>query len=290
MTDEITKLISKGKTFFATDWAIKNKTAVYLIVLFVTIWGSSLFVTLPKEQFPDIVIPTVFVQTIYVGNSPKDIENLVTRPIEKKLKGISGVKINKITSNSLQDFSAVVVEFNTDVNTDVAVQKVKDAVDKARGELPADLTVEPTVQEIALSELPIMYVNVSGDYDAAKLKEFADRLQDKVEELSQITRVDVVGAPEREIQINVDNYKMQVAKVTFGDIEAAVARENADISGGLLEMGEQKRTLRVKGQFTNAYDLNQVIVKNFNGAPIYLRDIAEIRDTVKEKESFARMN
>jgi len=290
ITDEISKLISKSKTFFATDWAIKNKTAVYLIVLFVTVWGSSLFITLPKEQFPDIVIPTVYVQTIYVGNSPKDIENLVTRPIEKKLKGISGVKINKITSNSLQDFSAIVVEFNTDVNTDVAVQKVKDAVDKARGELPADLTQEPTVQEIALSELPIMYVNVSGDYDAVKLKEFADRIQDKVEELSQITRVDIVGAPEREIQINVDNYKMQVAKVTFNDIEAAVARENADISGGLLEMGEQKRTLRVKGQFTTTYDLNQVIVKNINGAPIYLRDIAEIRDTVKEKESFARMN
>lgn len=290
ITDEISKLISKGKTFFATDWAIKNKTAVYLIVLFVTVWGSSLFVTLPKEQFPDIVIPTVYVQTIYVGNSPKDIENLVTRPIEKKLKGISGVKINKITSNSLQDFSAIVVEFNTDVNTDVAVQKVKDAVDKARGELPQDLTQEPTVQEISFSEFPIMYVNVSGDYDAVKLKEFADRIQDKVEELSQITRVDIVGAPEREIQINVDNYKMQVAKVTFNDIEAAVARENADISGGLLEMGEQKRTLRVKGQFGTAFDLNQVIVKNINGAPIYLRDIASIIDTVKEKESFARMN
>lgn len=289
-TDEISKLISKGKTFFATDWAIKNKTAVYLIVLFVTVWGSSLFVTLPKEQFPDIVIPTVYIQTIYVGNSPKDIENLVTRPIEKKLKGISGVKINKITSNSLQDFSAIVVEFNTDVNTDVAVQKVKDAVDKARGDLPQDLTQEPTVQEISFSEFPIMYVNVSGDYDAVKLKEFADRIQDKVEELSQITRVDIVGAPEREIQINVDNYKMQVAKVTFTDIEGAVARENADISGGLLEMGEQKRTLRVKGQFNTAYDLNQVIVKNINGAPIYLRDIADIRDTVKEKESFARMN
>lgn len=289
-TDEISKLISKGKTFFATDWAIKNKTAVYLITLFVTIWGASLFVTLPKEQFPDIVIPTVYIQTIYVGNSPKDIENLVTRPIEKKLKGISGVKINKITSNSLQDFSAIIVEFNTDVNTDVAVQKVKDAVDKARGELPADLTQEPTVQEISFSEFPIMYVNVSGDYDAVKLKEFADRIQDKVEELSQITRVDIVGAPEREIQINVDNYKMQVAKVSFNDIEAAVARENADISGGLLEMGEQKRTLRVKGQFGTAYDLNQVIIKNINGAPIYLRDIADIRDTVKEKESFARMN
>ncbi len=135
-----------------------------------------------------------------------------------------------------------------------------------------------------------MYVNVSGDYDGVKLKEFADRLKDKIEELSQITRVDVIGAPEREIQINVDNYKMQVAKVTFNDIESAVARENADISGGLLEIGDQRRTLRVRGQFNSASDMSQVIVKNFSGAPIYLRDIAEIRDTVKERESYARMN
>jgi multidrug efflux pump subunit AcrB len=135
-----------------------------------------------------------------------------------------------------------------------------------------------------------MYVNVSGDYDGVKLKEFADRLKDRIEELSQITRVDVIGAPEREIQINVDNYKMQVAKVTFNDIESAVARENADISGGLLEIGDQRRTLRVSGQFNSASDMSQVIVKNFSGAPIYLRDIAEIRDTVKERESYARMN
>lgn len=290
MTDEIQSLISGGKTFFATNWAIKSKTAVYLIVLFVTVWGVSLFVSLPKEQFPDIVIPTIYVQTIYVGNSPKDIENLVTRPIEKKLKGITGVKINKMTSTSLQDFSAIIVEFSTDVKTDVALQKVKDAVDKAKGDLPTDLTQVPTVQEISFSEFPIMSVNVSGDYDGVKLKEFADRLQDKIEELPQITRVDIIGAPEREIQINVDNYKMQVAKVTFNDIENAVARENADISGGLLEIGDQKRTLRVNGQFNSAADLNQVIVKNFSGSPIYLRDIAEIKDTVKERESFARMN
>jgi len=290
MTDEISNLISKGKTFFATNWAIRSRTAVYLIVLFVTVWGVSLFITLPKEQFPDIVIPTIYVQTIYVGNSPTDIENLVTRPIEKELKGISGVKINNLTSTSVQDFSAIIVEFDTDVGTDVALQKVKDAVDKARGELPTDLTQEPVVQEISFSEFPIMFINVSGDYDAVKLKEFADRLQDKVEELSEITRVDIIGAPEREIQINVDNYKMQVAKVTFNDIESAVARENADISGGLLEIGTQRRTLRVQGQFDNAFDINRVIVKNVNGAPIYLRDIAEVKDTVKEKESYARMN
>ena len=132
-------LIKKAKTFFATNWAINNKTAVYLITLIVTIWGINLFVTLPKEQFPDVVIPTIYVQTVYVGNSPKDMENLVTRPIEKELKGITGVKINKITSNSLQDFSAIIIEFSTSVKTDVALQKIRDAVDKARKDLPNDL-------------------------------------------------------------------------------------------------------------------------------------------------------
>ena len=282
-------LIKKAKTFFATNWAINNKTAVYLITLIVTIWGINLFVTLPKEQFPDVVIPTIYVQTVYVGNSPKDMENLVTRPIEKELKGITGVKINKITSNSLQDFSAIIVEFSTSVKTDVALQKIRDAVDKARKDLPNDLTQEPTVQEISLSELPIMAVNVSGDYDAVKLGEFAETLKDKIEELPEINRIDLVGAPVREIQVNVDKYKMEAAKVGYTDIEQAIQRENADISGGLLEVGEQKRTLRVNGQFTSALDLNQVIVKNISGAPIYLREIAEIKDTVREKESYARL-
>jgi multidrug efflux pump subunit AcrB len=282
-------LLKTAKTFFATNWAINNKTAVYLITLFVTVWGVSLFVTLPKEQFPDVVIPTIYVQTVYIGNSPKDMENLVTRPIEKQLKGITGVKINKITSTSLQDFSAIVIEFSTSVKTDEALQKIRDAVDKARKDLPTDLTQEPTVQEISLSELPIMAVNVSGDYDAVKLGDFAETIKDRIEELPAISRVDLIGSPTREIQVNVDKYKMEVAKVSYTDIEQAIQRENADISGGLLEVGEQKRTLRVNGQFTNALDLEQVIVKNITGAPIYLRDIASITDTVREKESYARL-
>ncbi len=283
-------LFTKVKTFFATDWAIANKTAVYLITLFVTVWGILLFVTVPKEQFPDVVIPNIYVQTVYVGNSPKDMENLVTRPIEKQLKGITGVKVSKVTSTSLQDFSAIIIEFSSDVKTDVALQKVRDAVDKSKRDLPNDLTQEPVVQEISLSEFPIMAVNVSGDFDGVKLKEYADRLKDKIEEMTEISRVDLVGAPEREIQINVDRYKMEVAKVGFTDIEQAIQRENADISVGLLQVGDQKRTLRVNGQFLSAFDLNQVIVKNISGAPIYLRDLAEIVDTVKEKESYARLN
>ena len=280
----------KIKEFGPTTWSIRNKTSVYLLVIIVSLIGIFQFVTLPKEQFPDIVIPTIYVQTINVGNSPKDIENLVTRPIEKQLKGITGAKINKITSTSLQDFSAVIIEFSTDVPTDVALQKTKDAVDKAKKDLPTDLTQEPNVQEVSFSEMPIMFVNISGDFDRVKLKEYADDIKDKLEELPQITRVDLVGAPEREFQINVDNLKMQSSNISYDDIANAVARENLDISGGLLEVGNMKRTLQIKGQFKNAFDIQQIILRNTAGAPIYLKDIAEIKDTVKENESYARLN
>ncbi|MEO6547213.1 MAG: efflux RND transporter permease subunit, partial [Ferruginibacter sp.] len=280
----------KVKEFKPTSWSISNKTSIYLVMLFVSLAGIFQFVTLPKEQFPDIVIPTIYVQTIYTGNSPKDIENLVTRPIEKQIKGITGAKINKFTSTSQQDYSAIIVEFDTDVKTDIALQKVKDAIDKAGQDLPTDLTQEPTALEVNLSDMPIMYVNLSGDYDMVKLKKFADDLKDKLEDLPQINRIDIVGAPEREFQINVDNYRMQTAGVTFDDIANAVARENLDISGGLLDVGSMKRNLQLKGQFKTAFDIEQVLVRNTGGAPIYLRDIAVIKDTTKDAESYARLD
>lgn len=283
-------IVGKFKEFGPTTWSIKNKTSIYLLMIFVSMMGVYQFVTLPKEQFPDIVIPTIFVQTIYVGNSPKDIENLVTRPIEKQIKGITGAKIKKFTSTSQQDFSAIQVEFDTDVKTDVALQKVKDAIDKAKADLPTDLTSPPTALEISFSEQPIMYVNLSGDYDLVRLKKYADDLKDKLEDLTQINRVDIVGAPEREFQINVDNYRMQSAGVTFDDISNAVQRENIDISGGLLDVGSMKRNLQLKGQLKTAYDIEKIIVRNQTGAPIYLKDIAEVKDTVKEKESFSRLD
>ncbi|GAO41853.1 efflux RND transporter permease subunit [Flavihumibacter petaseus] len=284
------KLTGKFKEFKPTSWAINNKVAIYLIMLFFTLAGIFQFTTLPKEQFPDIVIPTIYVQTIYVGNSPKDIENLVTRPIEKQIKGITGAKIKKFTSTSQQDYSAIVVEFDTEVKTDIALQKVKDAIDKAKQDLPTDLTEEPTALEVNLSDMPIMYVNLSGNYDMLRLKKFADDVKDKLEEIPQINRIDIVGAPEREFQINVDNYRMQSAGITFDDIANAVARENMDISGGLLDVGTMKRNLQLKGQFKTSYDIEKVIVRNTGGYPIYLKDIAVIKDTTKDVESFARLD
>ncbi|HMK03546.1 MAG TPA: efflux RND transporter permease subunit [Ferruginibacter sp.] len=281
----------KFKQFGPTSWAVNNRTAVYIIAVLISAFGLIKFNTMPKEQFPDIVVPTISIVTVYAGNSPKDIENLVTRPIEKQLKGISGAKVKKITSTSQADYSLIVTEFDTDVKTELAKLKVKDAIDKAKTDLPNDLTSEPAVAEFAFSEMPIMFVNVSGDYDGIKLKQYADKLQDKFEELTEITRAEIVGAPEREIQVNVDPYKMSQARVSFMDIENAISRENRDITGGTLEVGNMRRTIKVKGQFISALNLNNIVVRSSaQGATVYLRDIAVLKDTIKEKDSYARLD
>ncbi|MEN9549389.1 MAG: hypothetical protein RIR12_1980 [Bacteroidota bacterium] len=296
MITEIVSAVTKGydslqKRFRPTEWAVDNKTAVYIIAILITLYGLIKFNSMPKEQFPDIVVPTISVATVYAGNSPKDIENLVTRPIEKQLKGISGAKVIKIQSTSQADYSLIIVEFDTDVKTEVAKQKVKDAIDKAKSDLPNDLTSQPNAQEFAFSEMPILFVNISGDYDGMKLKQYADKMQDKFEELTEVTRAEIVGAPEREIQVNVDPYKMTAARVSFMDIENAISRENHDITGGQVEVGNMKRTLMVKGQFKSVMDLENIVVRSSaQGASVYLRNIAELKDTIKEKDSYARLD
>jgi multidrug efflux pump subunit AcrB len=284
-------ITKRVKEFKPTSWAIDNRTAIYIIAILITVYGLVKFNSMPKEQFPDIVVPTISVTTIYAGNSPKDIENLVTRPIEKQLKGISGAKVNKIQSISQADYSLIIVEFDTDVKTEIAKQKVKDAIDKAKTDLPADLTSQPNAQEFAFSEMPIMFVNISGDFDGMKLKYYADKMQDKIEELGEVTRAEIVGAPEREIQVNADPYKMAAARISFRDVEDAISRENNDITGGLIETGTMKRTLKIKGQFTGAADLRSIVVRSSaQGAAVYLRDIAELKDTIRERESYARLD
>jgi len=278
----------KYKEFKPTSWAIDNKVSIFILSIIITLAGLQVYNTIPKEQFPEIVIPTIYVSTVYPGTSPADMENLVTKPIEKEIKAISGIK--KLTSNSLQDFSNVIVEFGTEVNVAEAKQKIKDAVDKARSELPTDLPQEPIVLEVDLSEIPIMYVNISGNFDLARLKQYADNIKDRIESVKTINRVDLVGALDREIQVDVDMYRMQAAQITMDDIERAIKYENMTISGGSVNTGPMKRAIRVVGEFKEVSELENIIVTALSGTPVYLKDIATIHDGFKEKESYARLN
>ncbi|EOR94933.1 RND multidrug efflux transporter [Arcticibacter svalbardensis MN12-7] len=276
-----------NKEFGPSSWAIDNKMAIYVLTIIVTLMGIRAYNSLPKENFPEIIIPKIFIQTIYPGTSPANMENLVTKQIEKELRGIKGLK--KITSNSYQDFSIITAEFNTGVLIEDAKQRVKDAVDKSRQDLPTDLPNEPDVQDINLSDLPIMYVNISGDYDLKSLKKYADDLEDQIESLKEISGVDIVGALDPEVQINVDLQKMDAAKISFTDIENAVKYENMTISGGTVKMDGVRRTLNVKKDFVSAQEIADIIVKSATGAVVYLKDIAQVEDSFKEQNSYARL-
>jgi multidrug efflux pump subunit AcrB len=276
------------KEFGPTSWSINNKTSIYIITLLLTIMGIFAYVKLGKEKFPDIVIPRIIVATVYPGTSPTDIENLVTRQIEKEIKGVNGVK--KINSTSNQDYCIVDVEFKSGVDVQVAKQLIKDAVDKARTELPNDLPTDPTVQEVNISEQPIMYVNLSGNLPASQLKKMADDFQDKIEALPEITRVDIVGALEQQVNVDVDLQKLQASQLSFTDIENAIARENITVSGGSIDVGDQKRAVRVAGQYANAADIADIQIKNLRGAPVRLGDIATVQDAFKDRESYARLD
>jgi len=280
---------NKFKEFFATSWAIDNKISVYVLIFIISVFGIINYFTIPKEQIPEIVIPMVVVNTIYPGTSPSDIENLVTRPLEKNIKSISGVK--KITSRSVQDFSAIIVEFNTGIELKDAKQKVNDAVDKTKNDLPTDASFnEPQVKEIDLSEIPIQYINLSGDIPLDRLKKYADDMQDRIEGLKEITRVEIVGALDREIQIDIDMYKLKAASLTFRDIEQAVSYNNMTVSGGNIDLQGMSRSIRVVGEIKNIEEIQNIVVSSSSGAQVKLKDIALVRDSYHQAETFARYN
>lgn len=274
------------KTFGMTDFAVDNSTTVFLLIFMMVLFGLRSYTTMPKEQFPEASLPTVYINTPYFGNSAVEIENLVTRPLEKEIENITGVK--NVNSTSIQDFSVIIAEFDADLEMDAVVRKVKDAVDKAKQDLPNDMTEDPTVLEINLSEIPIMTINVSGNYSNDDLKEYAEMIQDRVEGVKQISKVDLKGSLEREIKIDVDLFKMQSLKVSFGDIENAVSSENLTMSGGEVIANEFKRALRVVGQFTSPEEIENLIVKSENQRPIVLKDIANVIYGYKERSSYAR--
>ena len=265
-----------------------NKTTVYLITVLLTLAGYSIFQSLPKEQFPEIVVPQVYVNTVYAGTAPSDIENLIIKPLEKQIKAEKGVK--KIKSNALQDVAVILVEFETDVDVQVAKERVKSAIDKARRDLPQDLTQDPTALEVNFSEFPIMNINLSGDFPLEKLKTYAEDIQDQIEAMPEITRVDIVGALEREIQINLDLQKMQAYGLTFYDIQSAVQGENVNISAGELNVDNVRRTLRVKGEFKTVEQLRNVVVSSGTGARARLYEIADVVDSNAERQDFARLD
>ena len=278
------------REFKLTTLALKNKNTVYLLTLILLFFGIYSYRHLPKELFPEIVWPQIMVQTVYPGNSPEDIENLVTRPLEKELENVRGLK--EITSISAQDASMIFVEFNTDVDLEDALRRVKDAVDNAKRDLPpvGNDFPGPIAFDLDFSEFAIININLSGDYSVEELKYYAEQLQDEFESIPEVSKALIEGVNDREIKVNVDLLKLEALDISFFEITNAIRNENISMSGGEILLGKTRRSIRTVGEFENIKELGNLIIKSEEGKNVYLRDVAEIVDGYTEPTSFARLN
>ena len=279
------------KDFKISSWAINNKTTVYVIVAILLTLGTVAYYSMPREAFPEIIETKIYVSSVNPGNSAEDIEKFLTEPMEEEFRNVAGVK--EITSQTLQDYSIIIVEFEETVEIPVAKQRIKDEVDKVKAEttwpvLPNGAKVEPNVFELNFSEeFPILNINITGDYPIQQLKDYAKYLRDKIELLPQIKEATIRGAEDMEIEVAVDIYKMTASQVSFDNIINAIKSENVTTSGGNIIAHGTQKNIRITGEIENPKDLENIVVKNDEGT-IFLKDIAKVRFQQKDPTTYAR--
>ncbi len=281
------KPVGKRKEFGLSSFSIDNRISVLVIIVLVAIFGIQSYINIPKESSPDITIPNIMVITTYPGVSPEDMESLITRKLEDELGGISDVKT--MTSTTSEGYSNINMEFNSDVNIEDALQKVREKVDLAKPELPQDAE-DPIIQEINFSEFPIMQVNISGEYGLVQLKEIAEDLQDQIETIPSVLEVNLAGGLEREVKVDVNLPKLKYYGITFGDIIAAIQQENVTIPGGTIDVGTKKFLVRVPGEYETPKPIEDIVIDAPDDQPIYIRDVAEVSFGFKDRETYAELD
>ena len=275
------------KEFRLTSLAVEHSTSVLVLFVFVAVAGLLAYRSIPKESFPEFQMATIAVNTVYPGVSPSDIESLVTRKIEEELNTISDVK--ELTSTSVEGYSSVMVEFETDTDLNEALQKVREKVDLARPELPSDAE-DPFIMEFDMSELPVMQVNLSGGYGLVRLKELGEELQERIESIPAILRVGLRGGLERQVKVDVDLGRLQYYNVSFDDVISAIRQENVNIPGGSIDVNGVKYLVRVDGEFDDPALIRDLVVTTVGGRPIYVRDIATVEFGFAERDTYARLD
>jgi multidrug efflux pump subunit AcrB len=281
----------KNKEFSISNWAVENRVTVYILTLLIVITGTVAYITMPREDFPEIIENKVYISSVFPGNSAEDVEKLVIKPLEKEFKNISGVE--KITSSSFQDYGMIIVEFADKVTIEDAKVKIKDKVDLTKADtdwpnLDNGSKLEPNVFELNISEeVPILNINLKGNYTTQQLKKYGELLQDDIEEIAEVKKVDILGVDDKEVEIAVDIFKMTAAQVSFDEIQNAVKYENMTLSGGNLISQGSRNNIRIVGEIKDPKELENIIVKSYGGT-VYLKDIATISFKEKEKTTYAR--
>lgn len=271
-----------------SDLSVKHSVSVVVLAIIIIIAGLFCYQALPREAAPNITIPHVFISTGYKGVSPSDIETSITIPIEKKLKGLDGVK--RIKSVSSEGLSSIDVEFTSNVKMEDAVRKVKDKVDESKHDLPMDLQMSPAVFEVNFSDMPIAVYSLSGTCGLNTLKDIADKLKDDIEIVPGVLEVAITGGLEREIRIEPDTAKLTYYGISIMSLLNTIKSENQNTSGGIIRLGDGRFQLKVPGEFKTTEEMNDLVVGAHNGQLVYLREVAQVIDGYKEQMSRSRLN
>jgi len=271
-----------------TNGAIRKYPMVFAFMVVIVIVGFDSYLGLPRESSPDVKIPYVMVMTPYAGASPEDVENLVTRKLERELKGLSDLK--EMTSTSVEGASNIFLEFNTDVEMSDALQKVRDRVDLAKPELPEDPREDLLIMEMSSSDWPIMQINLAADYDPALLKEIGEDLQEEIETIKGVLEVDLTGGVEHEVLVEVDPERLRFYNLSLIDVQDAIFLQNTTIPGGKLSLGMYDYQVNVPGEVDDAAEIADFVVNIGAPSPVYIRDVADVSFGLKDRESISRVN
>lgn len=270
-----------------TNLAVDRSTTIIVLLIIIVIAGAFSYAALPRESSPEVIIPIINVTVSYEGVTPEDMESLVTVPIERKLTGLSDMK--EITSTSVEGVSTITIEFRPDTVIDDALQKVRDKVDLAKQDLPEDAD-DPVINELNVSEIPIMLMSLTGNAGLPVLNEIAEGLEDRIEAIPGVLDVQVIGGVEREIQIEVDPNRVAEYGISLVDLIQVTQLENVNTPGGAMDLGEAKFLMRTPGEIKTPDELAGLVVKVGPAGAVYLRDIATIKDGFKELDTISRVD
>lgn len=272
-----------------TAGAIRRYPMIFAFMALAIILGVKSYLELPRESSPDVKIPYVMVTAPYAGASPADIENLVTRKLEQRLKGVEDLK--EMSSSSSYGMSVITLEFDSRVDMSDALQSVRDRVELAKPELPEDPRDDLVVQEISSSDaFPVMQVNLFGDVDLQALKRAGEDLQEALEQIRGVLGVDLVGGIENEVQVDVDPEKLAYFNLGLVDVQDAIALQNLTIPGGKLSLGQYDYQVRVRGEIDEVEEILGFVLNPGLEPPVHLRDVATVRLGVKDRETISRVN
>ncbi|MCB1491189.1 MAG: efflux RND transporter permease subunit, partial [Rhodobiaceae bacterium] len=266
---------------------LSRPKTVLVMMLFLVAAGVMSYITIPKEANPDIDVPVFYVSVTQQGLSPEDGVRLIARPMETTLRGLDGLK--EITTVSSEGHVGIVLEFDISFDKDEALSDVRDKVDQAKAEIPAEAD-EPTITETNFSLEPTIIVALSGNVPERTLYRHARRLKDEIESIPTVLSADLKGHREELLEVVIDQLKLESYDVTQAELITAVTRNNQLVAAGSLDTGNGRFNVKVPGLFETADDVRNLPVKVEGDGVVTLGDVAELRRTFKDPTIFTRVN